>query len=91
MDPFDSRSCIRAKYIRGRGMSRRAGGRATVSEVTRSHLDSDSRTRMAATRPIIMSATNYVSEDEEVKSSIHKNQFILSNLVFHTCFYRDNC
>ena len=64
MDPFDSRAYIRAKYIRGRGMSRRGGRRPTVSEVTQSHLDSDSRTRMAATRQIIMSATNYASEDE---------------------------
>ena len=55
----------RASYIRGRGFgSRMMWRRGTVREVSRSHRDSDSRTRMAATRTAIMAATNYKSEDE---------------------------
>ena len=48
---------------RGRGYARRA----TVRDVSRAHRDSDMETGWAAQRPLIMAATNYSSDQEEVK------------------------
>ena len=50
-------------FGRGRGYARRA----TVRDVSRAHRESDMGTRMAAQRTLIMAATNYTSDQEEVK------------------------